>query len=213
MRCNALCSGIANMRICHPEVEGITVVTATSVEARAARKALPSGVRVVEAGIGLKDVRDFGDIAISCGLAGGLREELPTGTVIVPCSVRRPDGTALTCDPELSELLRNAARALGQDPIDAPLLTSSTLIHGAERAKWAGEYAAVDMESGLICATRLACVRVILDTPKREISPAWLNPSRAFLSPGAWRDLPFLAREGQRCARLAAEITAAALLR
>jgi hypothetical protein len=192
-------------------LERITVVTATAVETRAARKALPPGVRVVEAGIALKDVRNFGDVAISCGLAGGLRTELPTGTVVVPCWVRRPDGTTLTCDPGLSDVLRDAARRLGYDVIDAPLLTSKTLVHGNERAVWAGEYAAVDMESGLIDATRVACVRVILDTPQREISPVWLEPARAFFTPSAWRDLPFLAREGRRCARIAAEVIAAAL--
>jgi hypothetical protein len=192
-------------------VEGITVVTATSVETRAARKALPPEVRVVQCGIALKQVRDFGEIAISCGLAGGLRAELPTGTIVIPRYVRRPDGTMLTCDPELSELLRIAAQRLRHNPVDDPLLTSRTLVHGSERAKWAGEFAAVDMESGLISATRVACVRVILDTPEREISPVWLHPARAFFTPSAWRDLPFLARESPRCSRLAAEIIALAL--
>lgn len=187
---------------------GITVVTATGVETRAARKALPENVRIVQAGIALKAARDFGEVAISCGLAGGLRADLPTGSVVIPRSVRRPDGTLLTCDPELSELLRAAARTLGHDPVEALLLTSATLVYGGERAKWAADYAAVDMETGLIEATRIACVRVILDTPQREISPAWLNPSSVAFTPSAWRDLPFLAREGPRCARIAAEIVA-----
>jgi hypothetical protein len=160
----------------------------------------------------MKRTRTFGEVAISCGLAGGLRTQLPTGTVVIPRYVRRPDGTTLTCDPELSELLRSAAKRLGHDPVDDPLFTSRTLVHGSERAKWADEFAAVDMESGFISATRVACVRVILDTPQREISPVWLHPARAFLSPGAWRDLPFLAREGQRCSRLAAEIIAVAFV-
>jgi hypothetical protein len=170
-------------------------------------------VRVVECGIAANRSRDFGEIAISCGLAGGLRRDLPTGTVVIPQYVRRPDGTMLTCDLELSALLRNAAHSLGHVSVDDPLLTSKTLLHGSERAKWADEYAAVDMESGLITATHVACVRVILDTPQREISPAWLKPTQAMLTPRAWRDLPFLAREGQRCARVAAEIIAAALPR
>jgi hypothetical protein len=191
--------------------ERITVVTATSVETRAARKALPDNVRVVQCGVGANRAPDFGDVAISCGLAGGLRPDLPTGTVAIPQSVRRPDGTTLICDRALSDLLRAAARSLGHNPIDAPLLTSTTLVHGNERTKWAADYAAVDMETGLISAPRIACVRVILDTPKREISAAWLNPARAFLSPAAWRDLPFLALHGQPCASLAAQIIAAAI--
>jgi hypothetical protein len=194
-------------------VEGLTVVTATSVETRAARKALPPSVRVVQCGIAANRTDDFGDVAISCGLAGGLRSKLPTGTVVIPSVVRRPDGSMLRCDPELSELLRTAARNLGHEPVDAPLLTSATLVHGNERAKWAADYAAVDMETGLIDAPRVACVRVILDTPQREISPLWLKPAHALFTPSAWRDLPFLAREGPRCSQLAAEIIAATLPR
>jgi hypothetical protein len=180
---------------------------------RAARKVLPPNVRVVQCGIAADRSRNFGEIAISCGLAGGLRNDLPTGTVVIPRRVRRPDGTMLVCDSEISAMLRDAAQRLGHDAVDDPLLTSKTLVHGTERTKWADEYAAVDMETGLICATRVACIRVILDTPEREISPAWLKPAQAMLTPSAWRDLPFLAREGQRCARLAAEIIAAALPR
>lgn len=189
----------------------IAIVTATSVESRAARKALPH-VRVVEAGIALARSEDFGDIAISCGLAGGLRKDLPTGTVIVPRVVRRPDGSMLACDAELTDLLSEAARQCGYKPVNDPLLTSPSLVHGDSRAKWADEYAAVDMETGLINAGRIACVRVVLDTPLREISPAWLNPRTAIFQPRAWSDLPFLAREGPRCAAIAAQIIAAALL-
>ena len=191
----------------------ITVVTATGVETSAARKALPADVRVVQAGIALagSDARIEG-IAISCGLAGGLRDDLPTGTVLVPRSVRRPDGTLLQCDEELSLALRRAAEALGYVPVDAPLVTSASLVHGAERAHWAAQgFAAVDMETGLISADAVACVRVVLDTPQREISPAWERPASVLFQPRAWRDLPFLAREGPRCASIAARIIAAAL--
>jgi hypothetical protein len=167
----------------------------------------------VQCGIAAKRSRNFGEIAISCGLAGGLRNDLPTGTVVIPRRVRRPDGTMLTFDLELSESLRAAAQRLGHVPVDGPLLTSKTLVHGSERTRWADEYVAVDMETGLISAKRVACVRVILDTPEREISPAWLKPVQAIFAPSAWRDLPFLAREGQRCARMAAEVIAAALPR
>lgn len=189
----------------------MTVVTATSIEAQAARKRLRKSVRVIEAGIGLTRARDFGEIAISCGLAGGLRADLPTGTVVIPDAVRRPDGTLLRCDAQLCETLIEAAHRLGYTPLVAPLLTSETLVHGSERAIWGQIYAAVDMETGLIRAARIACVRVILDTPKREISPAWLRPASVIAHPEAWADLPFLAREAPRCARIAAEIVAEAL--
>lgn len=188
----------------------ITIVTATDLEAREARKALPD-VRVVEAGIGLSRATHFDGIAISCGLAGGLRADLPTGTVVIPPTVRRPDGTLLTCDPALTESLTAAARALGYEPVNLPIYTSVALVHGNGRAGLAPEYAAVDMETGLINADRVACVRVILDTPLREISPAWLHPQRAIFQPRAWLDLPFLAREGPKCARIAARVIAAAI--
>ena len=188
----------------------LTVVTATRVEAQAARKALSPGVRVVECGISLARQCEFDGIAMSCGLAGGLRDDFPTGTVIVPARVRRPDGTMLECDAELTASLTTAARDLGYRVANDPLITSAGLVHGAERAAWAPEYAAVDMETGLIRAERIACVRVILDTPQREISPAWLTPLRAAFTPSAWRDLPFLAREGPRCSAIAAAVIAAA---
>lgn len=189
----------------------VTVVTATRVEAQAARKALPPHVRVAECGISLARQCEFEGIAISCGLAGGLRSDLPTGTVVVPARVRRPDGTHLECDAQLTALLTSAARELGYRVVNDPVLTSASLVYGAERAAWAPEYAAVDMETGLIRADRIACVRVILDTPQREISPAWLTPLRAALTPSAWRDLPFLAREGPRCSTIAAEVLSRAV--
>lgn len=186
----------------------ITVVTATRLETAEARKALPATIRVVEAGISLqRSAGPIQGIAISCGLAGGLRDDLPTGAILIPRTVCRPDGTSLACDPALVESLIAAARALGHEPIDAPLLTSATLVHGSERARWAARgFAGVDMETGIIQADRLACVRVVLDTPRREISPAWQRPASAMLRPRAWLDLPFLAREGPRGARLSARV-------
>lgn len=191
----------------------ITVVTATGLETAAARKALPEEISVVQGGIALASsaARITGS-AISCGLAGGLRTDLPTGTVLIPRSVRRPDGTLLACDADLTGALIAAAEILGYRACDAPLLTSATLVHGGERSKWAAQgFAGVDMETGLIEAERVACVRIVLDTPQREISPAWERPLSVLFQPRAWRDLPFLAREGPRCAQLAARIVATAL--
>jgi Phosphorylase superfamily len=185
----------------------ITIVAATGLEANAARGALPPGTHIEQAGIALSHRRRFEDIAISCGIAGGLRNDLPTGTVLIPRSVRSPAGETIACDDDLVQAFLNAARELGYDPVDAPLLTSATFVVGLERSKWAAQgYAGVDMETGIIDAPRLACVRVILDTPEREISTAWAKPASVLFHPGAWRDLPFLAREGPCCARIAAEV-------
>jgi hypothetical protein len=194
-------------------VRVITIVTATAVEYAAAKAVLPQAVRVMRAGISLRRFRMYIDgSAISCGVAGGVRDDVPTGAVLIPRIIRRADGTAVECDQSLVEALITASRALGHEPIDGPLLSTATLVHGADRATYASQgISGVDMETAFIQAQRLACVRVVLDTPKREISPAWLNPASIVFHPGAWRDLPFLAREGPRCARRAASVIARAI--
>jgi hypothetical protein len=191
-----------------------SLVTATALEARAARRAAPRGTRVVECGVAFSrcDPSSLGEIVISCGLAGALRDDLPTGSVIIADRVRRPNGEHVVCDRALVLQLTVAARRLGYEPIVAAVLTSATLVHGADRASWGEQgYAAVDMESGLVRAPRFAVVRVILDTPRRELSPAWLHPSRAFCDPRLWAQAAWLARHGPRCARVAARIAAAIL--
>ncbi|HZZ66006.1 MAG TPA: hypothetical protein VFE17_10935 [Candidatus Baltobacteraceae bacterium] len=191
----------------------ITVVTATGLEYSAARRALPAEIRVIRAGLALKhNAERIEGSAISCGVAGGLRADLPTGTVLIPRFVMRPDGTRLECDSELVQALCASAAQLGHRAVDAPLMTSESIVHGAARDDLAkAGYAGVDMETGWIQAERVACVRVILDTPHNEISRAWEHPATVFFKPKAWGDLPFLAREGPRCARIAAAIAARAL--
>jgi hypothetical protein len=147
---------------------------------------------------------------ISCGLAGGLRDDLPTGTVVIPRDVRRPDGTMLHCDHELTESLIAGARSLGIEPVVENILTAASVVVGAERKRWANDgYAAADMETGLLNG-RVAAVRVILDTPLRELSPDWLTPALAMLKPWNWPQAIWLGREAPRCARLAARVIAAA---
>lgn len=164
-------------------------------------------MHVVEAGIALCRDRGPWETAISCGLAGGLLPDLRTGTIVIPAIVGTPEGLTRACDADLVQALCRAARKLGFEPTQLPLLTVSCVLRGAARAEWAARgYAAADMETARIDADRIACVRVILDTPSREISPAWVHPARALLDPRAWTDLPFLAREGPRCARLAARV-------
>jgi hypothetical protein len=187
-----------------------TIVTATSLEAKAARRELPS-IDVIEAGLSLTLwPRKGGYTLISCGLAGGLRDDLPTGTVVIPRDVRRPDGTMLHCDDELTNALIAAARSLGLEPVVENLITATSIVVGTQRKRWANEgYAAADMETGLLTG-RVAAVRVILDTPLRELSPDWLNPTIAMLKPWNWPQAIWLGREAPRCARLAARVIAAA---
>ncbi|MEO6834890.1 MAG: hypothetical protein ABI231_03170 [Candidatus Tumulicola sp.] len=191
--------------------EGISVVAATSIEAKAARRELP-GVRVYETGVGLAKLSaTLGDIVVSCGLAGGLRAENPSGTVLVPREVLRPDGSTLVCDPDLVDALVFAARSAGFEPLLDAVVTSRVLVRGADREIWARRgYAGVDMETGLIYAPRVAAVRVVLDTPGRELSADWLRPVTAMLRPWNWPQAAWLAREAPRYARRAAAIVAAA---
>ncbi|HTU71394.1 MAG TPA: hypothetical protein VMF11_13875 [Candidatus Baltobacteraceae bacterium] len=190
-----------------------TVVTATGLETRAVRRRA-AGARVVEAGVGLANVgrASFRGLAVSCGLAGGVRDDLATGTILIPSVVATTAGRSIACDAMWTARLRAAAARLGYAYVDAPLLTSETLITGSARAPWASRgFAAVDMETAAIPASAIAAVRVILDTPKRELSPDWLYPARAMLRPKNWGQALWLARVAPRCADVAAHIVAAAL--
>jgi hypothetical protein len=183
------------------------------VEAKAARRAIPNG-SVIEAGVALSRHPELAsyETAISCGLAGGLHRHLPTGTVVIPCEVLRTDGTTLRCDRDVSAQLIAAARARGIEPVTDPIVTTTQLITGTQRSAWSERgYAAVDMETGLLQAPRVAAVRVVLDTPLRELSEEWLRPARALFNPFLWPEAFWLARHGPRCAALAAEIVRDAL--
>ena len=183
------------------------------LEARAVRRESPS-LRVVEGGIALGrlSTHAFSGAVISCGVAGGLRTDLETGTVLIPRSVQRPDGEPLECDAGLVAALDAAARRLGFEPEFAPMLTSATIVHGAERASWANRgFAGVDMETGLLEAPRVAAVRVILDTPLHELSADWAHPVAALLRPKNWPEAMWLGRTAPRSARVAARVLAAAV--
>lgn len=188
-------------------------VAATAIEARALKRAAP-GARIVECGVAFSrcDPASLGVTVISCGVAGGVRSDLPTGSLVIADRVRRPNGEELRCDRALVLALVGAARKCGFEPIVAPLATSAMLVTARERAALAKEgYAAVDMETGLIVAPRVAAVRVVLDTPSHEISRAWLRPALALANPMLWPQALWLAREAPRCAAIAAKVAATAL--
>ncbi len=191
----------------------MVIVAATSVERKPLRRALPQA-RIVLAGVALANLHeDLGDTVLSCGLAGGLRPGLPTGTLLLPREVRRPGGATLRCDEALIEALAQGARRLGIEPVFDPLLTAESIVNGDKRAYWAQRgFAGVDMETGRLSASRVAAVRVILDTPENEISADWAVPWRALLKPSNWPQARWLAREAPRAAALAAAVVAAAHL-
>jgi hypothetical protein len=186
---------------------GLTVITATGLETRAARRLLP-GIRVLRVGVAFAGAPcRFASPVVSCGLAGGLGENVHAGTVVVATEVERPSGERIPCDRTLVQALHVAAERLGYPTVAAPLLTSATLIRGASRAQWARlGFAAADMETGLVEAPRLAAVRVVLDSRERELSEVWLRPLHACFAPAAWRELPWLLRHAPGYARRAAEV-------
>lgn len=192
-------------------VSSVVLVAATALEVRALRRELPEA-RIVKSGVALAAVgTSFSESVVSCGLAGGLRAGLATGTLLIPREVRRPDGRALYCDEALVEALAMGARCVGIEPLYDPLLTADRIVNGAARKHWAAQgYAGVDMETGCIDAPRVAAVRVVLDTPEHEISGDWRNPLFAMLKPWNWAQAFWLAREAPRAAALAARVVAAA---
>ena len=190
----------------------LTIVAATGLEAGAVRRAAP-GLHVVEGGIALSRVGAdaYGDVVVTCGLAGGLREDIATGSIVIPDAVSTPGGETIACDRLLSDALAAAARKLGRTPHRGLLLTSSTLVTGSTRAHWAQRgYVAADMETGFLRAARIAAVRVILDTPAHELDTAWLKPVTVLWRPWLWPQAMWLMREAPRCAHLASEVVALA---
>jgi len=174
---------------------------------------LPRG-RIIEAGVGLRRLRgrDLGEAAVSCGVAGGVRPGLPTGSVVIPQRVLRASGEWVTCDPSLVAALVAASHEVGLKPELGAIGTAVAFVRGTDRESWAERgCAAVDMETGLLTAPRIAAVRVILDTPERELSEVWRRPASAFVRPEAWGEAFWLFREAPRCAGRAAAILAAGL--
>lgn len=193
--------------------ERVAVFAATSLERRAAERHV-KGAQIIECGVALSKIHGVApvDVAISFGLAGGLRDAVPTGSLVIPYAVYSTSGEIKTCDEAWTQRLRAAAASLGYPLVDAPLLTSATIVSGAQRARWASDgLAAVDMETMQLPVERVAAVRVILDTPQRELSPEWVDPARALRNPRNWPQALWLARNAPRCAEIAAKVIAKAL--
>lgn len=179
------------------------------------RRRVPAA-RVVTGGVSLATLRDAvtTPVALSVGLAGGLDDALAPGTVVVPERLAGPDGAAIAIDPGWAAALGAASRRLGLPTAGGALVTTADVVTGAARGEWAARgYVAADMESAMIAglAPAIAIVRVILDTPSREISPLWQHPMRAALRPRLWSQGVWLARRAPRCALRAADVLAECL--
>ncbi len=195
--------------------DDVTVVAAMANETRPLRRLVPR-LRIVQAGIGLADLTAAPStpVTFSVGLAGGFDPELAHGTVVIPREVAQEDGVLLACDVAWSAALERASRGLGFPTVTLPLLSAAALVTHAGRTRWFEKgFVAVDMETALLAGMvpRVAAVRVILDTPDHEISPAWANPRRAAADPRNWREAAWLARRVPRYTKRAALVVAAAL--
>jgi hypothetical protein len=195
--------------------DDVTVVAAMENEARPVRRLVPQ-LRLVKGGIGLAQLGDqpLTPVAFSVGLAGGFDPELAPGTVVVPCEVAREGGVRIACDLAWSAVLERASRRLGFPTVTLPLLSAAAMVTRDGRAAWfAMGFAAVDMETALLAGRvpRVAAVRVILDNPAHEISPAWVNPRRAAADPRNWREAAWLARWVPRYTARAARVLREAL--
>ena len=201
--------------IAPPATPEIAVVAATRLEAWAVRRAIPQTMPIVRIGVGGTSAsRLTHATAVVCGLAGSLTDELAAGSVLIPQIVGLPSGESITCDSALQDAFLRAARELGFTPSSAPLITLPTMATGAEREAWRCRgFAAVDMESALAVAAdgRLAVVRVVLDSPRREISGEWLSPVAALARPWLWPQAVRLAIDAPRYALRAARIVARGL--
>ena len=189
---------------------GLELIAPTFLEHWALKRKL-SRQHTTHSGVALREWRRAAGLAgvVICGLAGSLVTDLTPGTVFIPEVARLEDGSTVVCDPAFTMALVTAARSLGYRLDTRPLLTASGLITGPERQRWSSKsFVAADMETALLANTglRVATVRVILDSPTHPISQEWIQPARAALRPGAWRDLGWLAWNGPRFALRAAEV-------
>ncbi|HEY6377989.1 MAG TPA: hypothetical protein VI316_02300 [Candidatus Dormibacteraeota bacterium] len=189
----------------------VVVVAATRFEWAICR-AVSRTVPLVHTGVAGVPRLPPGSLVLSVGLCGALRRDLAPGTLVIPRHVGIAGGRFAT-DEAATEALLAAARARGVHAVEEDLVTTVTVVSGAERGRLAAEgYAAADMETGLLAAAgfRFATARAVLDGPDNELpvalagnAPWWRRPLSAV---GSVR----LAVPATRGVALAARIAAAA---
>jgi 4-hydroxy-3-methylbut-2-en-1-yl diphosphate reductase len=177
----------------------LLVIAPLRVELAAVRRGLPEAV-VFRSGMGavrarssaLAAARIPADAVAIAGFCGAVGRGLRAGDVVVASEVRGPDGVT-GCD---ARPVVAALAALGIERIHVGQVASvDHVVHGTERDVLADAGAlAVDMESAWLAPAAagrpFAVLRVVLDTPAREI----YRPL-ATLSGGltAWRALRWAA--------------------
>ena len=177
----------------------LLVVTPLRLERAAVRGRLP-GALVVRSGMGAaratSAARSIAELPIEalavtwfCGATAG---RLRPGDIVVASEVRGPDGVH-GCE---TARVVAALGAVGMARVHVgPLACADHVVRGSERRRLAAEGAlAADMESAWLAPAAagrpFAVVRVVLDTPAREICrpPATISGAVA-----AWRTLRRLA--------------------
>jgi hypothetical protein len=136
------------------DADGVTLACATRAELRAARR---TGARAALVGLGAANGVPEGPL-VSFGLAGGLRDDLPVGTVLDVTRVVDAEGGVLW-SREGSGATILAGERIVDDPEERRRLHERT---GAD---------AIDLESGPLARTgRLQGVlRAVSDTPARPL--------------------------------------------
>jgi hypothetical protein len=206
--------GTSSSRPVQVRPDQLQILSPTALEYWAARRILHT-TTVIRSGVKLsRHSGTNGKTAIICGMAGGLDRNLLPGTVAIPRRVGLPDGRIIDCDPTLVRALSTGARTLGFEPDFGLMLTSPTFVTGPDREFWFRRgFAAADMETGLLAARglRVATVRVILDSPVRNIAEDWVRPGHAILRPSSWADLFWLCGAAPSYSLRAAQVLRAGL--
>jgi 4-hydroxy-3-methylbut-2-enyl diphosphate reductase len=179
-------------------VTPLTILTPLSIEARAARAGLAAGVAkstgpwdrtladrvgVHRVGIGPRSAtraarltRSDPSPVLVAGFCGALSDDLQPGDVVLASELRSPDPTTTTCpDPAI---LAGVLRRGGLRVHIGPIASSTRLVTGTRRSELRESGAlAVDMESAWLAAAinpePLVVLRVVLDTPRRELRRPW----------------------------------------
>jgi Phosphorylase superfamily len=192
----------------------VQVICAMGVEAWGVRRRARD-VRVVQVGIGGRPPAGMSGIVISAGLCGGLLPEQRPGTVVIPTQVVDEQGVRHACDAGVVAALEQAARYLRLPMASGSLISTSGMVTGAARETWAGRgHVAVDMESAAAADStrRFGVLRVILDTPTRELSAAWAVPGRAIGHPSNWGEAIWLGINAPRFSLRVGAVLEAAFL-
>ncbi|HEY3210967.1 MAG TPA: 4-hydroxy-3-methylbut-2-enyl diphosphate reductase [Actinomycetota bacterium] len=176
----------------------LVVLAPLSIEGRAIRSALP-GALVLQTGMGrtrsartmgarlpqrTKELLEGSGTVAVAGFCGALDPSLRPGDLVVATEVRGPDG--VTPCPSAGILAAALAR-MGLAARLGPIVTTDHVVSGSERARLREETGAiaVDMESAWAATAAgdrpFAVLRVVVDTPRRELTGNPLSTARGGL--------------------------------